>query len=69
MFHPKCIFLPSRSLQGERKISKIADYCCGILRLEHGHKHGSRLHRYISPAAQTANAEDIEHTLEELFPQ
>ena len=27
------------------------------------------LDRYISPAAQAANAEDIERTLEELFPQ
>ena len=26
------------------------------------------LDRYISPAAQAANAEDIERTLEELFP-
>jgi hypothetical protein len=27
------------------------------------------LDRYVSPAAQAANAEDIEHALQELFPE
>ena len=27
------------------------------------------LDHYVSPAAQATNAEDIEHALEELFPQ
>jgi hypothetical protein len=66
---PKTYILALKILAGREKDIEDSRLLLRSLKVRTRSQARLLLDRYISPAAQAANAEDIEHTLEELFPQ
>lgn len=75
-FGPLHIYVPSKTyilalkiLAGRQKDIEDSRALLPYVRVK-TRQHARRLlDRYVSPAAQASNAEDIEHALEELFPE
>ena len=66
---PKTYILALKILAGREKDIEDSRLLLRYVKVRTRSQARILLDRYISPAAQAANAEDIEHTLEELFPQ
>jgi len=66
---PKTYILALKILAGREKDIEDSRLLLRYLKVRTRSQARLLLDRYVSPAALAANAEDIEHTLEELFPQ
>jgi hypothetical protein len=66
---PKTYILALKILAGREKDIEDSRLLLRYVKVRTRSQARLLLDRYVSPAAQAANAEDIEHTLEELFPQ
>ncbi len=66
---PKAYILALKILAGRKKDIEDSKVLLPYVKVK-TRQHARRLlDRYVSPAAQATNAEDIEHALEELFPE
>jgi hypothetical protein len=66
---PKTYILALKILAGREKDIEDSRLLLQYVKVKTRSQARLLLDRYVSPVAQAANAEDIEHTLEELFPQ
>ena len=66
---PKTYILALKILAGREKDIEDSRLLLRYVKVRTRSQARLLLDRYVSPAALAANAEDIEHTLEELFPQ
>jgi hypothetical protein len=70
------IYVPSNAyilalkiLAGRKKAIEDSNLLLQHVKVKTRHQARRLLDRYVSPAAQAANAVDIEHALQELFPE
>ncbi len=66
---PKTYILALKILAGRQKDIEDSRVLLPYVRVKTRSQARRLLNRYVSPAAQATNAEDIEYALEELFPQ